>query len=79
VVLANMELVEMMRVAQVPKAASFDKGTDRDDDRRGLVRDEEPRCSAAGKHWLRHQIGVLQCSAKKRPPWNNADRLSSSR
>ena len=49
-VLANVELVEMTRVAQVPSAASFDKGMDRDDDGRGLVRDEEPRCSAAGKH-----------------------------
>lgn len=49
-VLENVELVEMMRVAEVPKAASFDKGMDRDDDGRGRVRDEEPRCSAAGKH-----------------------------
>jgi hypothetical protein len=62
VVLANVELVEMMRVAQVPSAASFDKGMDRDDDGRGLVRDEEPRALRLENIALRHQIGVLQRS-----------------
>jgi hypothetical protein len=38
---------------------------DRDDGGCGLVRDEKPRCSAAGKHCPSSSIGVLQRPAKK--------------
>jgi hypothetical protein len=48
---------------------------DRDDGGCGLVRDGKLRCSAAGNVALRHQIGVLQRSAKKRLSLSQADRL----
>jgi putative transposase len=48
---------------------------DLDDAGRGLLLSEKPRRPAAGNVALRHQIGVLQRSAKKRPALNKADRL----
>ena len=64
--LANTESVEMMRVAQLWQPDSVDTAVALGDDRGALVVTEKPRCSPVGNIALRHQIGVLQRSAKKR-------------